>query len=415
MIYDIIQELFADIYPLNNDLFSLEQEYQSLYYQDEKEWIQDDMNQFEREIEGLSAFLLAVKKRPLIRWQKSSYLANKLADKIRDVIDCEKELFGWSEPNIKPLLLICDRREDPITPLLSQWTYQAMVHELIGINNSRCKLPTDKKGEIVLNPYNDDFFRNNKSVTFGDLGANIKKLVDKFAKEVKGARNIKNIEDMKKFVENYGDYLAKQGTVSKHVAVMGELSKLVSNRKLLDISAIEQEIVCSNDHKNHFNDVERTIKDPSINDWDKLRLAIIYALRYQSKGKDKSSQLRTLLRNNIESTEISKNIPLLDVMLRNLGSNKREMNLFEEEKNNGSLFQKLGKIAKAVNGMDEVQNIYTQHKPLLYHIIQNAIKCKLPLSQFPSFQGTHKQQLRQFRFIYISSIYMHIYTYLYYI
>lgn len=25
--------------------------------------------------------------------------------------------------------LVLDRREDPVTPLLSQWTYQAMVHE----------------------------------------------------------------------------------------------------------------------------------------------------------------------------------------------------------------------------------------------------------------------------------------------
>ena len=30
-----------------------------------------------------------------------------------------------------PLLLVLDRREDPVTPLLTQWTYQAMVHELM--------------------------------------------------------------------------------------------------------------------------------------------------------------------------------------------------------------------------------------------------------------------------------------------
>ncbi len=27
-----------------------------------------------------------------------------------------------------------------MTPLLSQWTYQAMVHELLGINNNRVSL-----------------------------------------------------------------------------------------------------------------------------------------------------------------------------------------------------------------------------------------------------------------------------------
>ena len=34
-------------------------------------------------------------------------------------------------------MLIVDRRDDPVTPLLAQWTYQAMVHELLGISNNR--------------------------------------------------------------------------------------------------------------------------------------------------------------------------------------------------------------------------------------------------------------------------------------
>eukprot|EP01083_Nonionella_stella_P275462 935495_1 len=184
-----VQELFADFYPINNDIWSLEQSNQSLYFMDEKEWTNRNEEEFERELHGLCAFLLAVKKRPLIRWQKSSAIANKLANKIRDIIEIEKELFGWSEPDLPPLLLICDRKEDPITPLLSQWTYQAMVHELIGLKNSRCKLEKEKSNQLsesVLNPYNDDFFEKNKCITFGDLGANIKKLVDKFSKQVKG-------------------------------------------------------------------------------------------------------------------------------------------------------------------------------------------------------------------------------------
>ena len=38
------------------------------------------------------------------------------------------------------LLLLPIRREDPVTPLLSQWTYQAMVHQLLGITNNRVSL-----------------------------------------------------------------------------------------------------------------------------------------------------------------------------------------------------------------------------------------------------------------------------------
>ena len=52
-------------------------------------------------------------------------------------MDTEGELFGFRRPEVPPLLLLIDRRDDPVTPLLNQWTYQAMVHELLGINNNR--------------------------------------------------------------------------------------------------------------------------------------------------------------------------------------------------------------------------------------------------------------------------------------
>ena len=42
------------------------------------------------------------------------------------------------------VLLILDRRDDPITPLLNQFTYQAMLHELIGITRNRVE--TSKSG-----------------------------------------------------------------------------------------------------------------------------------------------------------------------------------------------------------------------------------------------------------------------------
>ena len=55
-------------------------------------------------------------------------------------IQSEPALFDFRLTQVAPLLLILDRRNDPVTPLLSQWTYQAMVHELIGIQNGRVDL-----------------------------------------------------------------------------------------------------------------------------------------------------------------------------------------------------------------------------------------------------------------------------------
>lgn len=39
----------------------------------------------------------------------------------------ESGLFDFRRSEVSPLLLILDRRDDPVTPLLNQWTYQVIV------------------------------------------------------------------------------------------------------------------------------------------------------------------------------------------------------------------------------------------------------------------------------------------------
>lgn len=50
------------------------------------------------------------------------------------------------------------------------------------------------------------------------------------------------------FVENYPQFKKMSGTVSKHVTVVGELSRLVAERNLLEVSEVEQELACQSDH-----------------------------------------------------------------------------------------------------------------------------------------------------------------------
>jgi hypothetical protein len=47
--------------------------------------------------------------------------------------------MAGQEPQIMPQidnLLIIDRNTDPLTPLLSQLTYEGLIDEIFGINNS---------------------------------------------------------------------------------------------------------------------------------------------------------------------------------------------------------------------------------------------------------------------------------------
>lgn len=50
---------------------------------------------------------------------------------------------------------------------------------------------------------------------------------------------------MKRFIEEYPEFRKLGGNVSKHVALVGELSRLVDKRKLLEVGEIEQGLATS--------------------------------------------------------------------------------------------------------------------------------------------------------------------------
>lgn len=132
-----ILEYFADFHVINPDLFSIPLSKQRLFSTSPELWNQDSLT---RTTEGVMATLLALKKKPLIRYESNSLLCKKLATEVRYGITQEEQLFDFRKPDTSPILLLVDRRDDPVTPLLTQWTYQAMVHELLGIDNGKVNL-----------------------------------------------------------------------------------------------------------------------------------------------------------------------------------------------------------------------------------------------------------------------------------
>lgn len=49
-------------------------------------------------------------------------------------------------------------------------------------------------------------------------------------------------------MEHYPQFKKMSGTVSKHVTIVSELSRLVNEKSLLDVSEVEQDVACQSDH-----------------------------------------------------------------------------------------------------------------------------------------------------------------------
>jgi len=354
-------------------------------------WAPQYAHLYERNLRGLQGILLSLKRQPLagIRYAGQSACAEELAKDIFDAISTD-EIFHFRKRrrnNAGALLLVLDRRDDPVTPLLSQWTYQAMVHELLGLNNHRVVLkgaPNIAKDleEVVLSSCQDDFFRENRHKNFGELGENIQKLLQDYQKQTAqhNTSNLNTIEDMQAFMDKFPELRSRSHNVSKHVAIMGELARLVEVCSLMDISQFEQELACADDHTAHWRELMEKLDSPSVKIPDKLRLGLLYALRYETSGNINMVQ-QAMKKSGVPPDMVN----LVPVMLRYGGSKSRGPGLYGDPNNIMSNLTK--SFMTSVQG---VQNVYAQHIPLLMDTIQSITKGKLRRDTHPFVPGSVK-------------------------
>ncbi|ANB14507.1 Vps45p [Sugiyamaella lignohabitans] len=325
-----------------------------------------------------------MKQRPLIRFDRNSSMAKKLAHEVSYIVKQERtQLFDFRKPDTAPILLILDRRNDPITPLLTPWTYQAMVHELVGIQNNRVDLsnvPDISKDlkEIVLSADKDPFFAKTMYLNFGDLGASIKDYVSQYQAKTKSNSVIESIADMKRFVEDYPEFRRLSGNVSKHVTLVSELSRLVStNGDLLEVSELEQSLACNDSHNSDMKNVQQMLVQSQVSANSKLRLVALYALRYQYHSNNATEALLGLL--GTQHPEIASKIHAVRILVNSYaGGKQRQENLFASS----SFF---ARAQSGFKGLKGVENVYTQHEPLLKTTLTNLIKGKLKKTTHPYY------------------------------
>ncbi|KAL2124238.1 hypothetical protein VTJ04DRAFT_603 [Mycothermus thermophilus] len=385
----LVQEYFLDYAVINPDLFSLNMSLpmHRLWSGNPDTWNTDSL---QRATEGVIAVLLSLKKKPLIRYQKNSPLAKKLASEIRYYMTQEDQLFDFRKVDTPPLLLILDRREDPITPLLMQWTYQAMVHHLLGINNGRVDLSSvpdvrPELREIVLSQDQDPFFKRNMYLNFGDLGSNIKDYVEQYQSKTQNSANIESIADMKRFIEEYPEFRKLSGNVSKHVTLVSELSRRVGTENLLEVSELEQSIACNDNHAADLKKIQQLIQNPSVTPENKVYLVGLYALRYAKHPSNSLPMLIDLLTaaggvSARQAALVSKLLTYQRSLQQSTSGGSGITELFEST----GLFSAAGSRFKGLKG---VENVYTQHSPLLETTLHQLVKGKLREAQYPFVEG----------------------------
>eukprot|EP01113_Clastostelium_recurvatum_P047606 TRINITY_DN851_c0_g1_i4.p1 TRINITY_DN851_c0_g1~~TRINITY_DN851_c0_g1_i4.p1 ORF type:complete len:235 (+),score=68.98 TRINITY_DN851_c0_g1_i4:609-1313(+) len=167
------------------------------------------------------------------------------------------------------------------------------------------------------------------------------------------------------------------GNVSKHVAVMSELSRLVDRYRLLEVSELQQELACNHDHNLAFKNLEQLMIRRDIDFRDKLRLVLLYAIRYEDAGRVPEAQ--DMLRRCDDANPDK--IALVPAILEYAGRAVRTGDLL----GNKTILSIARSTVK--RGLTGVTNIYTQHKPLLHEVLQDLARNRLKDQVYPFLIG----------------------------
>ena len=139
----------------------------------------------------------------------------------------------------------------------------------------------------------------------------------------------------------------------------------MQRRKLLELSALEQDIACYDNKKEHFNKITSIIKDIQINTLDKAKLYMLYCFRYEGDSSI------TNLKNMMEDNNLKEWTEYADYLLIYAGKEKRALDVLS---NKDFLSKSKNKFFSSF-GMKN-QNVFFQHVSYLNSVLERVIKGK---------------------------------------
>ncbi|XP_021346292.1 vacuolar protein sorting-associated protein 33A-like isoform X1 [Mizuhopecten yessoensis] len=170
--------------------------------------------------------------------------------------------LGGREPQITPQidnLLILDRNVDLLTPLLSQLTYEGLIDEMFGINNTSVKLPPEKfqtgnqqqedpqgvssePKKVILNSL-DELYADLRDKNFNAVGSIVSKKAKVITAEFDERHTAKTVSEMKQFVSKLPHLQQVRASLSTHTSIAELVKEATDTDEFMDSLRCQQEFI----------------------------------------------------------------------------------------------------------------------------------------------------------------------------
>lgn len=225
-------------------------------------------------------------------------LCGHLARFVQEELD---EYAQWNPnfpaPSARPqgVLVITDRSMDLMAPLVHEFTYQAMAHDLLPIKDGEKVTYHMKINEGTPGEEEKDMELHEKDKVWVDnrhrhMKDTIDKLMDDFNKFISQNPNFTNesqnttsLNAIKDMLAGLPQFQEMKEAYSLHLTMAQEAMNVFEKHKLPDIASVEQTLATGVDEdfkkpKNVLEQVVRLLDDEAISASDKLRLIVTYVL-----------------------------------------------------------------------------------------------------------------------------------------
>uniref|UniRef100_A0A0E0L7G7 Uncharacterized protein n=1 Tax=Oryza punctata TaxID=4537 RepID=A0A0E0L7G7_ORYPU len=274
-------------------------------------------------------------------------------------------------------LLIVDRPIDQIAPVIHEWTYDAMCHDLLEMDGQKYIYEVSKTGseperkEALLEDH-DPLWVELRHIHIADASERLYDKMNNFVAKNKAAQlhsrdggeiSTKDLQKIVQALPQYGEQVEK---LTLHIEIAGKINKFIREYGLRDIGQLEQDLVFGDAAAKEVISILRSKQDMSPE--NKLRLLIIYAIVYPEKFEgDKGEKLMQLAKLPHDEMDAINSLRYL--------IQKRHHGLA------ASLSNLMPKRRKMLQG----QNGRMARKPGHYHeLIEKLSKGALPLNEYPS-------------------------------
>ncbi|XP_052171283.1 protein transport Sec1a-like isoform X2 [Diospyros lotus] len=283
----------------------------------------------------IATVFASLKELPIVRYRAAKGLDSSDLTIAHELVPTKLAAAVWNSistykssiPNFPQTetctLLIIDRSVDQIAPVIHEWTYDAMCHDLLDMDGNKYvhEIPSKtggepEKKEVILEDH-DPVWLELRHAHIADASERLHDKMTNFMSKNKAAQlrqrdgNELSTRDLQKMVQALPQYNEQMEKLTLHVEIAGKINRIIKEMGLRDLGQLEQDIVFGDAGTKEIIHFLRMNQDATCE--NKLRLLMIYASVYPEKfDADKASKLMQLAKLSHDDEKAIKNMRTLE-------------------------------------------------------------------------------------------------------